>query len=259
MFKYGVRINSDLIQDLQAAPIPIVTHYIETTPQWSFFPWLFFPIISPKSEHITTININPIKSQFPSSIDTIKNKVKKTILLKTSPYTKIISTPALINLESLKKKADETKFNGGEKNIAILLSGSFQSIYTNRINHLIENNSDIKFKDEVLKNEMIIISDGHFLNNQFAKGSFLPLGFDKHTGKQYGNGEFIVNCIDYLMNNSPFIQIRSKNIKLRLLNTQKIKKEKKYWQIINLFIPFIGLIIIGVFISAIRKRKYIIR
>ena len=257
LFKYGVRINTNILQDLQAAPIPVVTNYIDNKPQWNFFPWVFFPVISPNSiEHIINYKINPIKLQFPSSIDTIRNKTKKTILLKTSQYTKVSTTPTLINLESLKNKPNKTQFNSGEKNAAILLSGYFESLFKNRISPIISNNTEINFKDYISDNKMIIISDGYFIENQFFKGQNLPIGFDKHTGTQYGNDYFILNAIDYLLDNHNFIKIRSKNIKLRLLNKAEIENRKKYWQIFNLITPLFLLLIIGTMIFILRERKY---
>ena len=258
LFKYGVRINNNLIQDLQAAPIPIVTHYIDDKPQWTFFPWTFFPILSTTPNHLITTNINPIKSQFPSSIDTINNQIAKTILLQTTKNTKITRTPAVINLESLKTQPDELNFKNNVQNIAVLLTGIFHSVFQDRIPLSIQEDPDIKFTEKsVNENKMIIISDGYFINNQFFKGNKLPVGFDKHTGKQYGNGDFILNCIDYLLDNEVFIKIRSKNIDLRLLNTQKIKSEKQYWQILNILIPIIFVLIIGLTLFVVRKRKHI--
>ena len=256
LFKYGVRINSNLIQDLQSSPIPIVTHYIDEKPQWSLFPWVFFPVITPNNKNIITHNINPIKTEFPSSIDTINNRTKKTIILQTSSYTKVRSLPTLINLESLKQTPDETTFNHGSKNIAILLSGQFESVFKNRISSTISNDPNINFKDHITENKMLIISDGSFLNNQFFQGSPLPLGFDKHTNTQYGNNEFILNVIDYLLGNEEFIKIRSKNIAIRLLDKAKVNLEKEYWQFFNIIIPIIILLFIGCLFFIIRKRTY---
>ena len=257
LFQYGVRINNDLVQDLQAAPIPVVTHYIDNKPEWAFFPWTFFPIISSEKNHLITTNINPVKTQFPSTIDTINNGIKKTILLKTTKNTKITNTPALINLESLKEEPNVSSFNDGEQNIAILLNGVFRSIFEGRIPLKIQNNKEIQFKSKTFdKNKMIIISDAYFINNQFLKGQPLPLGLDQYTGQKYGNGDFMLNCIDYLLGNEAFIKIRSKSIKLRLLNKQKIETEKKYWQLINIIMPITIVLIIGLTLFTIRKRKY---
>ena len=256
LFKYGVRINTDLIQDLQSSPIPIVTHYIDNKPQWNLFPWVFFPVITPNDSNIITYNIDPIKTQFPSSIDTINNQTKKTIILQTSSYTKVVSLPTLINLESLKQQPNERNFNHEPQNIAVLLSGEFESVFKNRISSTLSQDPNINFKESIIDNKMIIISDGSFLNNQFFQGSPLPLGFDKHTNNQYGNGEFILNAIDHLLGNENFIKIRSKNIAIRLLDKAKVKREKEYWQLINIIIPIIILILIGYILFIIRNKKY---
>jgi len=256
LFKYGLRINSDLVQDLQSSPIPIVTHYIDTEPQWSLFPWVFFPVIIPNEQNILTYNINPVKTTFPSSIDTIKNQTKKTIILKTSEYTKVSTIPALINLENLKQKPNENTFRQGGKNVAVLLSGTFESVFRNRLNPNISTHPSIKFKESIIDNKMIVISDKYFINNQFFQGSPLPLGFDKHTGNQYGNNDFMLNSIDFLLGNQEFIKIRSKNIATRLLDSTKVNHEKEYWQIINILIPLIILSLLGGLLFMIRKKKY---
>jgi len=257
LFNYGVRINYDIIQDLQAASIPIVTHYIKEKPQWTFFPWTFFPVSNGSKEHVITQNINPVKLQFPSSIDIIDNQLNKIVLLETSNNTKKLSTPAIINLENLKTPPNEGDFIGGKQNIAILLEGIFSSVFQNRIPLELQNNKDIDFKEKTeSENKMVIISDSYFINNQFLKGNALPLGFDKHTGTQYGNGTFIFNTIDYLLGNEVFIQVRSKNIELRLLNQKKTKSEKKYWQLLNLLSPTILILLIGLLIRTRRKYKH---
>ena len=256
LFKYGVRINFDLVQDLQAAPIPVITHYIEDKPQWNFFPWVFFPVVNPTQTHIINNKVDPIKTMFPSSIDTIQNDVIKTILLSTSLYTKVDQTPSIINLESLKKQPNQQQFNSGKKNIAVLLNGHFESLFKNRISPIIEKDENINFKEKSMMNQMVIISDGYFLHNQFFKGTPLPLGMDKHTGVQYGNRDFLLNTIDYLLDNENFIKIRSKNVESRPLDKAKIQTQKPYWQFINIIVPLIILVITGIIMRFLRTRKY---
>jgi len=197
-----------------------------------------------------------VKTVFPSSIDTIGNNITKTILLQTSSYTRITKTPALINLESLKAKPNENEFNSGAKNISVLLSGYFESVFKNRISPKISDNTDIKFQEKSVKNKMLVISDGFFMNNQFFQGEALPLGLDKHTGINYGNKEFMLNALDYLLNNEEFINIRSKNIKNRLLDKTKTQNNKTYWQFINLVIPLVIIILLGCLMLMLRRKKY---
>ena len=263
LFKYGIRINYDIIQDLQASPIPIITHYIEDKPQWTFFPWTFFPIISSKNNHIINKNIEPVKCQFPSSIDIIKNKINKKILLETSSLSKKNLAPTLINLESLTEKPQEKLYNDGSQITAILLEGVFESNFINRLPKEIQDNKEIRFKKNTINsenkdttNKMIVISDGHFISNQFEKNHHLPIGFDKHTRNQYGNGLFILNCLDYLLDNEEYIHVRNKDISLRILNKQKIEKENSFWIVFNILFPLIIILIIGLINLAFRYRKY---
>ncbi|MBF25174.1 MAG: gliding motility-associated ABC transporter substrate-binding protein GldG [Flavobacteriales bacterium] len=255
LFKYGVRINTDIIQDLSSSSIPIATHIVNERPQFELFPWVFFPVINPKSQHLITKNINPIKTEFPSSIDTINNQVKKTILLQTSNYTKSNLTPILINLEN-ETKINEVLFNQKSKNIAVLLSGPFESVFKNRLTQTISKDPNIKFKDSINNNHILVISDAFFIQNQFFQGQNLPLGLDQWTGYQFGNGTFILNSLEFMLNNKTFIEIRSKKIPTRLLDKQKIKKQKNYWQIINIGLPLIMIIIVQSLIFFLRRRKY---
>ena len=257
MFNYGIRLNMDLIQDLQAAPIPIVTHYVKEKPQWSFFPWVFFPVISPTNTHIINTRIDPIKLQFPSSIDTLsKNSTSNTILLQTSKNSKTITIPTLINLESLKMQPNKKEFKEKNKITSVLVEGVFNSVFESRLTHVFKKDTNINFQAKSMYNKMIVISDGYFINNQFSQGVSLPIGFDKHTRQTYGNGEFIINCIDYLMGNDQYIKIRSKKIALRLLNKQKVIKEKTYWQIINFILPIIIISMITFIFFLKRKKTY---
>jgi len=255
-FNYGVRVNSNLVQSLQAVQIPIVTHYIKEKPQWTFFPWKFFPILNGNSEHLITNKTSPIKSQFPSSIDEINNHLNKTVLLKTTNNTKILQTPSIVSLDDLKEKSVTSDFTNNEQIISLLVEGKFNSLFENRIPQEIINNKEINFKSKnKYENKMIFISDGNFIENQFLKGEVLPIGFDKHTGTQYGNNTFIMNCIDYLLNNDLFINVRSKNLELRLLNENKVRSQKKFWQLFNLISPIILILTIGSILILIRKYK----
>jgi len=256
LFNYGVRINSNLIQSSQAVKIPIVTHYIKDKPQWTFFPWKYFPILNGNPEHLITSKTNPIKSQFPSSIDIINNHLNKTVLLKTTNKTKISQTPSIVSLDDLKKKSVSADFTNKEEVISLLVEGKFNSLFKNRIPQEILKNKEINFMSRNnYDNKMIFISDGNFIENQFLKGEILPIGYDKHTGIQFGNNIFIMNCIDYLLENNVFISVRSKNLKLRLLNESKVKSQKKFWQLFNLISPIILILLIGSVLILIRKYK----
>lgn len=261
LFKYGIRLNTNLIMDLNALSIPLVTGKIGNQPQFSFLPWYFFPIIIPTSKNPIVNNLNLIKTEFVSSIDTIKIKgIKKTILLKTSSMSRTVNTPAMISLDILQKKPDEKLFNKPPQTIAVLLEGKFTSLFKNRIPPIIAKNKDIAFKDKSVPNKMIVVSDGDIIKNQvqFSNGKYipLPLGYDKYTRQTFGNKNFILNAMNYLCDNSGLISVRSKKLRLRLLNKTKINENKIFWQLLNVFLPVLLIVAFGIIQSYIRKKKY---
>lgn len=260
LFKYGARINSDIILDLQCAPIPIITGYTGNQPQQSLLPWYFFPLIVPTSNHPIVNNLNAIKCEFVSSIDTVAVKnVTKTILLTTSKYTKLLYSPVRIGLSAVKEQPKLNQYNKPNRTVALLLEGKFTSVFTNRILPSIREDKSINFKEESVPTKMIVISDGDIIKNQIHKssGNIFPLGYDRYTGQTYGNKNFILNCIDYLCDESGLIGVRSKELKLRLLNNTKIDENKYKWQIIGVSLPILLIIFFGLIYHFIRKRKYI--
>jgi len=258
LFRYGVRLNTNLIMDLNALPIPVVTGKIANQPQTSFLPWYFFPIILPTSQHPIVNNLNAIKTEFISSIDTIENDVKKTILLTSSRYSRLINTPVIIDLDIMKKQPEERLYNKPFQPVAVLLEGEFQSNFANRISHEISESNDIKFIDKSKPTAMIVVSDGDIIKSQFhySKGFPLPLGYDQYTGQTFGNKEFILNCMNYLCDESGLITVRSRELKLRLLDKTVIEKSKIKWQLINIFIPIVIITVLSLLMYYIRKRKF---
>ncbi len=259
LFNYGVRLNTNLLMDLTALPIPLHVGQMGDQPQIDFFPWYYFPLITPMSDHPVVKNLNAIKTQFISSIDTISVPyVKKTILLKTSPYTRVVNTPAYITLRILRETPDEEKFSGPPEPVAILLEGNFESVFKNRIPPEIANNKDIGYLEKSKPTKMIVVSDGDIIKNQIhiSQGYPLPLGYDQFTGRTYGNKEFIINALNYLVDESGLISIRSREIKLRLLDKTKISGNKLLIQIINIILPILIILIFGIISNWLRKRKY---
>ncbi len=259
LFKYGVRLNPDLVMDLNALPIPLRTGQVGNQPQIDFFPWYYFPVLTPQEKHPVVSNLNAIKTEFVSSLDTIKVAgVKKTILLKTSPYSKTISTPAYITLSILETEPDEREYSGPSRPVAVLLEGEFKSNYENRIPPEIQFNKDIAFIPRSEPTKMIVVSDGDVIKNQlhFSKGYPLPLGYDQYTGETFGNKDFILNAMDYLVDESGLISIRSREIKLRQLDMTRISSNKLSWQIFNLLLPVMLVLVYGMIRLIIRKKKY---
>jgi ABC-2 type transport system permease protein len=259
LFNYGVRLNYDLVMDLNALPIPMRTGQVGNQPQIDFFPWYFFPVLTPLENNPIVKNLNAIKTEFISSMDTIKVPgVKKTILLRTSTYSRVVKVPVLISLSMLKKEPDERLFHDPPQTVAVLLEGRFKSNFLNRIPPEIQNSKEIGFKGESSPTKMIVVSDGDIIKNQlhYSKGYTLPLGYDQFTGQTFGNKEFIENTLNYLVDDSGLISIRSRELKLRMLDMAKVNKSRLGWQIFNTVFPVLLVVIYGLSTYFLRKRRY---
>ena len=259
LFTYGVRLNNNLIMDLSAASIPIRTGQMGNQPQIEFFPWFYFPVVTPVTTHPIAKNLNAIKTQFVSSLDTLSTKgVKKTILLSTSPYSRIEDIPAMISLSILNQQLDTKRYTTPPQAIAVLLEGRFLSDFRNRIPPEIINDKGIGFREESIPTAMLVVSDGDLIRNQFhiPQGYPLPLGYDQYTGETFGNKDFVLNAINYLTEGPGLISVRSRESKLRMLDRSKINENKLQWQLLNVLAPLLLIIIVGVIIVFIRKRKY---
>ncbi len=261
LFKYGARINYDLIQDIMALQIPVKTGNIGTQPQMKFFPWYFFPLAMPAINHPIVNNLNAVKFEFVSSIDTVGAKsISKTILLTTSKYSRTLATPVTISLDIMQKEPDERLYDKSYIPIAVLLEGTFPSLYKDRISDTIAKDKSIDFRESSVPNRMIVISDGDVIRNQVQESNGikypLPLGYNKYTRESFGNRDFILNCVDYLCDESGLIQVRSRELKLRLLDKTIIDKDKLMIQLINTGLPILLVICFGIIQGIIRKRKY---
>lgn len=258
LFKYGARINKDLVLDLRSSPLPIVTGYIGDKAKQELLPWHYFPLSIPFSHHPIVNNVDAIQFKFVSTIDTVStNKTKKTILLSSSKYSRTVNVPARVSFNILRFKPEAKLFNKEYLPLAVLLEGKFTSLFTNRIPSIIENSKEIKFKSESKDTKMIIVADGDIIRNDINENKIYPLGYDKFTNQQYGNKDFILNAINYLCDNSGLIQIRGKTYPIRLLDKTRIENEKTKWQIINTIIPILIIFLIAFIINYIRKKKFI--
>lgn len=259
LFTYGVRLNKNLILDLNAAAIPLRTGQVGGQAQIEFYRWFYFPLLNPASEHPLVRNLNAVKSTFVSSIDTAMTQgIKKTPLLKTSNYSRISGMPALVTLTMLRDEPDPRMFNRSGQNVAYLLEGHFSSLYANRMPPEIVESKEIKFIEESAKNSMIVIADGDIIRNQFhvPKGYPLPLGYDQYTRQTYGNKDFILNAISYLAIGDGLIGIRSREVKIRLLDSARINDSRLFWQLLNTVFPVLIVLVFGLLLSYFRKRRY---
>lgn len=259
LFKYGVRINQNLIVDLQAAAIPVNKAFVGQEPRFELMPWVFSPLIMPLKNHPIVKNLEMIKADFVSSIDTVAAKgIKKTVLLETSKYSKRLPAPVRIDLRMVNMKPDESQFNNPNQAIAVLLEGEFESVFKNRGLPIFENNTTNSFVVKGVNTQMIVISDGDIIRNevQFSTQKSYPLGYDKYTNQTFGNKTFILNCVNYLCDDSGLISIRARELTMRLLDKTKVNEESLKWQIINVVLPLLLILIFGVTYHFIRKKRY---
>ncbi|MCF6342655.1 MAG: gliding motility-associated ABC transporter substrate-binding protein GldG [Bacteroidales bacterium] len=259
LFTYGVKLNENLVMDLVAMSIPLRTGQIGSQPQISFFPWYYFPLVTPVSKHPVVKNLNTIKTQFVSSIDTLKSvKVKKTVLLQTSPYSRVVPVPTMISLAITREQPDERFYRNPPQAVAVLLEGVFPSDFRNRVPPAIAEAKEIGFKDHSEPTAMIVVSDGDIIRNQFhiPKGYPLPLGYDQFTGETFGNKNFVLNALNYLTDGADLISLRSRELKLRLLDKTKVNNNRLVWQLFNLLAPVVLVALVGLVLIWLRKRKY---
>ncbi len=260
LFKYGVRLNRDLLLDLTCAALPVRTGQMAGQAQLEFFRWYYFPLLQAASDHPMVRNMNSIKADFVSSMDatTSANGIEQIPLLKTSNYTKVSGVPVFITLAMLRQTPDQRMFATKGKNVAYLLKGSFESLYANRIPQEIVDDQATDFMEESKPTAMIVVADGDIIRNQIDIRTRrpLPLGFDQFTQNTYANKEFIENAISYLVDGDGLIDIRSRELKVRLLDPTKVNQDGVKWQLINTLIPILLIVALGFVMAALRKVKY---
>ena len=260
LFRYGARINPNLVLDLQCSRIPMV---IDHTGKQELFNWYYNPVIIPRTDHPMVKSLDGINMMYPSSIDTIKTKtsVKKTILLTTSQYGRIQPNITRLNFEILRYDPDPDKFNKPDIPVAVLLEGEFPSFFENKVTEGMRNmltQIDQEFKAVSVPTKMLVVSDGDVGRPFFnpITGQFLKLGYNPYERYSFANKDFLLNAIEYLKDEKGIIEARNKEVKLRLMDTAKAENEKLLWQLVNIVAPIIFLIIFGLVYNAMRKRKF---
>ncbi|MFY0629496.1 MAG: gliding motility-associated ABC transporter substrate-binding protein GldG [Flavobacteriaceae bacterium] len=251
LFSYGVRINTTLIQDLYAAKIPLATGNIGNQTQFQNLPWFYHPLVGGNTNHPITKNMVPVRLRFANQIDTLKNNIKKTPLLVSSLLTRKTGTPNFIELQSIAKEPTKQEYQSGYQLFSVLLEGEFKSMYANRIKPF-----KGSFKDKGVQNKMVVVADGDIGRNQILKRQPYDLSVDKWTGEQFGNKEFLLNAVDYLLDDSGLIDLRNKTLQINLLDKQRAFKERTFWQFINVALPLLLLFGFGIVFNYLRKRKY---
>jgi ABC-2 type transport system permease protein len=263
LFKYGVRLNNVLLQDFQCSVIPMNVGFKKGQPNFKLFPWPYSPLVLPDVDHPIVKNLDLIKFDYVSSLDTITARgIKKTILLSTSRYTKTIPTPARIYYSSVQIPPKESQFLNSYVPIACLLEGEFSSFVEYRLPTIFLKdsafNAKYKYIDKGKKTKMIVVADGDVARNDYNRSSRMPypLGYDKYANRQYANKTFLLNCVNYLLDDEGMLQLRSREVTLRLLDKKKINLQRGKWQMINVLMPVMLLIAFGLIQFFLRKRKF---
>jgi ABC-2 type transport system permease protein len=259
LFHYGVKVKPTLIQDLQSHGIPAIN---QQTNRPGFWPWIFYPLFNSINDNPVSKNLENVWGRYCSSLDTTATtKLSKTVLLRSSPRSRLAHNPVLISLDLLKVKPNSQNFRNGNQIAAVLVDGEFTSPYKFRDG--VKRAFDIPFQESIASNAMIVIGDGDLISNQVSSdGQIYPLGYDKYGSKQFGtpvefaNKKFFLNCVDYLCDDTNLIEVRSREIVLRLLDKGKIKSDKLYWQSLNMVLPILIIIFFGLANAFYRKRRW---
>ena len=256
-FRYGIRVNPLLVSDIYSAPLVLATGN-DSNSQYDPYPWFYTPLSASAHNHPIVNNIEAVKFEFVNAIDTLENGIQKTVLLSSSPFTKEVGVPAEIslneiesNIEIINQPTHPKDFSAGEIPLAVLLEGSFTSAFKNRLHPFKLPN----YKDQSTTTQMVVISDGDVIKNQLQNGRPMELGFDKWTQSRYGNKEFLLNTVNYLLDDNGLINIRSKKIAVAFMDSQKIVQQRTQWQLLNIVTPIVLLVLFGLLFQWYRKKK----
>lgn len=265
LFNYGVRLNTNLIKDLNCLPIPLNTQPAGARPEFQLFPWFFSPLLTPSSDHPIVKNLNDIRTEFISSLDTVETPgVKKTILLTTSRYSKTENSPVPISTTLALEKQNPELYREQHLPVAVLLEGEFPSFWESLPQPSGE--SALVKIDRSENNKMLVVADGDIIRNQTQRDQEgqvrpLPLGFDRYTQTQFGNQDFLLNALNYILDDSRLLEARTKDFKIRRLDPNKLENTALIlkWQIINVAGPIMLIVVAGALIIFFRKKRYAIR
>lgn len=257
LFKYGVRLNQVLVQDLQSAQVKVNVGFKQGQADFKLFPWNYYPLLLASGNHPIVKNLDLIKTEYIGTLDTVFAKgIKKTILLQTSKYTKTLPTPVRIMAAQIKLKVQENQYKNSFQNVACLLEGQFESVYKNRITRAILEDSIFDYIGNSKPTKMIVVTDGDIAKNEYHNGRIYPMGYDTYMQQQFANKTFLLNCMNYLLDEEGLIQLRSREVKLRLLDKKKIATQVTKWKLINVGLPLLIIICFGLIQYYIRKKRY---
>jgi ABC-2 type transport system permease protein len=262
LFRYGARVNPAIVQDLDSWVIRINIGSGSSQQKFVPVPWLYYPLLIPSADHPVTRNINRVKGDFANYIDTVglDSGIRKKILLHTSQLSRVLTPPMMISLKEAEKAPVEKEFNRSALPVAVLLEGTFTSVFKNRSVAGFGDGSNMKIKTESMPTKMIVVADADIIRNEVTRSGMqevpVPLGIDKYTGQTFGNRDFLINSLNYLVDDNGIMDLRSRELKLRLLDKAKIRNNRIKWQVVNVLGPVLFVILSGFIYSWFRKRKY---
>ena len=261
LFRYGVRLNSNLVQDAECLLIPVNTAPSGSPAKFTPAPWYYSPLLIPSQNHVISRNLNRIKSEFVSSIDTVgkNDQLKKTIILGSSAYSLVAQTPVEISLSIVNNPPDRRLFSQSSQPVGVLLEGKFTSVFKNRIvDSYGVKTADVKTESQPSK--MIVFADGNLIANQFRVSGdeleYMPLGYDRFSKQTFGNKELLLNAVNYLCDDNGLMELRSRVFKICLLDKVRLKEGRLTWQVINVILPLILIALFGLVYVYVRRRRY---
>ena len=261
LFRYGIRLNSNLVQDAECLLLPVNTAPAGSPAKFTPAPWYYSPLLSPSDKHVISRNLNRIKADFVSSIDTVGNQkmIHKTVILATSAYSLVSQTPLEISLSSINNPPDRRLFRDPSQPVGVLLEGIFTSVFKNRMVESFGAKAS-KVKTESPSTKMVVFSNGNLIANQFRMSNgvpeYMPLGYDRYSQQTFGNRDLLLNTVNYLCDDEGLMNLRSRVFKIRLLDKVRIKEGRLIWQIVNVMIPLLIISLFGAVYVYVRRRKY---
>ncbi|MGM0621694.1 MAG: Gldg family protein, partial [Bacteroidota bacterium] len=261
LFRYGIRLNYELLQDVDCARIRVNTAPQGNEPQFTLHPWYYSPLLTPNDNHPLSRNLNRVFAEFVSSVDTVSgnNDVEKSIILSTSPYARTVQSPSTVSLRNIDNPPARELFNESFIPVGVLLEGTFTSVFKNRMTETLNIQTPV-VKEQSEENKMVVIADGGMIANKVNRSTNPPqiqeLGHDRVSGRTFGNKEFLMNTVYYLNDENGIMQLRNRSQKLRLLDKVRLREEKAFWQWLNILLPLVAVGLFGVIYNVLRRYRY---
>jgi len=260
LFRYGVRIQRDLLQDMQCDMSKLVVGMAGDQPQLADVPFNYYPLLQAQNQHPVSKNLEPVLTRFTNTLDTVAAKgIKKFVLLSSSENAKTLSTPAIISLDELKTIENPKLYNKTNLPVAVLLEGKFNSLYANRASNEMKEyftQAYGRFITQSEPNSMLVVADGDVVLNEFSRQEPFAMGYSRVLERSFSNRIFLLNALQYMIGNPALVMLRNKEISLQLLNTETVEAERLYWQMLNISMPILLIVLAGLAYRFWRNRSY---